>query len=165
MTRIADEETLTTDEDETGGREIEAMFVQTARTARSGEGILVLEGVSPSTLYFSDRPQRIVGHLHVEDFVSMWSDGANSFDADPPNAVLAFLEPQDTRLQDVVVVLRRPQLDGERITYEIDVLEGFMPERSGACTLFIDPLGRPLSATSVMGMHRRMRRRTRRRMR
>ena len=38
----------------------------------------------------------------------------------------------------------------------IDGLEGSVPDSTGACTLFIDPLGRPLSPVSVAGMHRRL---------
>jgi hypothetical protein len=144
---------------------IEAMFVQIARTSWSGKGILVLDGISPSTLFFSDRPQRVVGHLSSDDFVALWSEGANSFAADPPNAVLAFLESDEKSMDDVVVILRDPHLNSDRLSYRVEVIENELPEASGPCSLFIDPLGRPLSPMSVMGMHRRTRRRTRRRMR
>ena len=41
----------------------ESMFVQTAQSIAGGDGMVTLRGVSPSTLYFSDRPQRVVGHM------------------------------------------------------------------------------------------------------
>jgi hypothetical protein len=63
----------------------------------------------------------------------------------------------------VVVVLSEPQMGGDELGYSMEVLEGDMPANAGPCTLFIDPLGRPLSPVSVAGVRRRDRRRERRR--
>jgi hypothetical protein len=41
----------------------ESMFVQTAQGIDSDGGTLTLRGTTPSTLYFSDRPKRVVGHM------------------------------------------------------------------------------------------------------
>jgi hypothetical protein len=42
---------------------VQLLFVQTAKTATlHKDGRLTLKGVSPTTLYFSDRPARIAGH-------------------------------------------------------------------------------------------------------
>ena len=71
----------------------EAMFVQTAQGIDSDGGTFTLRGVTPLTQYFSDRPQRVVGHMTTADFVDLWGAGENSFESDPPNAVLSFLEP------------------------------------------------------------------------
>lgn len=142
--------------------EIEAMFVQTATSAVGQRGRLTLRGLAPSTLYFSDRPQRVVGHISNRQFVDLWGEGDNSFREDPPNAVLAFLEEGDRRPEDVVVTLREPSLVGDELTYDIQVLESSLPAKAGPCTLFIDPLGRPLSPRSVAGAHRRTRHRDRR---
>jgi hypothetical protein len=40
---------------------IEEMFVQLPRSVTTTEGSMTLLGASPSTLYFSDRPERVVG--------------------------------------------------------------------------------------------------------
>ena len=142
----------------------ESMFVQTAQGIDCDGGTLTLRGVTPSTLYFSDRPQRVVGHMTTADFVDLWAIGDNSFEADPPNAVLSFLEPGADVPDDVVVVLTKPNLDGAGdLAYSIEVLEGSVPEHAGPVTLFIDPFGRPLSPVSVCGVRRRERRRMRRR--
>ena len=66
----------------------ESMFVQTAQGITSDGTTLTMSGVTPSTLYFSDRPQRVVGHMSTADFVELWGEGENSFQEDPPNAVL-----------------------------------------------------------------------------
>ena len=139
------------------------MFVQTAQSITSDGATLTLTGVTPSTLYFSDRPQRVVGHMATSDFVELWDEGANSFKDDPPNAVLAFLRPGDEVPEDAVVVIREPRLEDSRLSYSIEALEGTIPRQTGPVTLFIDPFGRPLSPVSVCGVRRRERRRDRRR--
>lgn len=140
----------------------QAMFVQVAHGASITETSLTLTGLAPATLFFSDRPSRVVGHVSSADFVDLWDKGENSFAEDPPNAVLAFLGDGDETPEDAVVVIRDPQLGDKSITYSIERLEGTLPSSTGPVTLFIDPLGRPLSPVSVAGMNRRDRRRDRR---
>jgi hypothetical protein len=143
--------------------EIEALFVQTAgRLTAEGGKAITLQALSPSTIYFADRPKREVGHMSTQQFVELWGEGDNSFELDPPNAVLSFAEPGDRTPEEVVVTIRNPRLAGESLTYEVDVLDGNLPTSTGPCALFIDPFGRPLSPVSAAGMHRRERRRERR---
>ena len=139
--------------------EIEAMFVQVAREMATEGDRIKLFGLAPATLFFSDRPQRVVGHLSAKQFVDEWDRGDNSFAADPPNAVISFLESDGKRPGDAIVVLRQPQLDGNNISYAVEILEGSLPAQADSCSNFIDPFGRPLSPLSVAGMHRRARRR------
>jgi hypothetical protein len=86
----------------------QSMFVQTAHGMSSDGTTLTLNQVTPSTLYFSDRPKRIVGHMTTSDFVDLWDEGDNSFEEDPPNAVLAFL--LDRKLRHDSVTLDPPLL-------------------------------------------------------
>jgi len=143
--------------------ELEEMFVHTARTVTSDGTTLTLQGLSPSTLYFSDRPERVVGHMTTEQFVQMWTQGPNCFAEDPPNAVLSYLDTGSDTPDDAVVILRDPVAGEDSISYSIEILDGVVPAESGAVSLFIDPFGRPLSPVSVAGIHRRERRRMRRR--
>jgi len=140
----------------------ESMFVQTARGITSDGATLTLRDVTPSTLFFSDRPQRVVGHMTTAEFVELWGEGDNSFEADPPNAVLSFLEPGADAPTDAVIVIKNPNLSDGQLSYSVDLLEGTVPNDSGPVTLFIDPFGRPLSPVSVCGVRRRERRRDRR---
>ena len=55
--------------------EIQEMFVQVAHGATRADNQLILEAVAPSTLYFADRPDRVVGHLSTRSFVDRWSEG------------------------------------------------------------------------------------------
>ncbi len=139
----------------------QSMFVQTAESIKSEEGRITLVGITPSTLYFSDRPQRIVGHMKTTDFVDLWDEGENSFKEDPPNAVLAFIEDGDHVPEDAVITIEEPRMEIGGLSYSIKVLEGAVPQHAGPVTLFIDPIGRPLSPVSVAGVRRRERRRMR----
>jgi hypothetical protein len=141
----------------------ESMFVQTAGGFTSDGSTVTLQDVTPATLYFSDRPQRVVGHMTTADFVDLWGEGDNSFVADPPNAVLSFVDAGADAPADIVAVLTKPTLQDGQLSYSIEVLEGTVPGEGGPVTLFIDPFGRPLSPVSVCGVRRRSRRRARRR--
>jgi hypothetical protein len=143
--------------------EIEAMFVQSAHGMTTSDGTLTFHGLAHSTLFFADRPQRVVGHMHTRKFVDEWGEGENSFAEDPPNAVVSFLEDGDTVPEEVTIVIDDPKLDGDTLTYKVEVLDGTLPAKAGPCSLFIDPFGRPLSPVSAAGIHRRDRRRDRRR--
>ena len=139
---------------------IEEMFVQLAGGVTSSDDTLSLDPIAASTLFFSDRPERVVGHMTTKQFLDQWGEGPDSFEADPPNAVLSFADASG-EMEDAVVILRSPSLEGNSLRYSIEVLDGTVPQAAGACTLFIDPLGRPLSPVSVAGRRRRVRRRGR----
>ncbi|MGO4840693.1 hypothetical protein AB4144_51430, partial [Rhizobiaceae sp. 2RAB30] len=70
------------------------LFVQTANamTYDKAPSKLTLEGVGATTLFFSDRPERIAGNMDTAAFIPFWSKGADSFLSDPPNADLSILE-------------------------------------------------------------------------
>lgn len=140
---------------------IEAMFVQLAHGLTSHAHSLTLKGIGPSTLFFADRPQRVVGHVSSKKFVNEWDQGENSFAEDPPNAVVSFLKDDDTAPEEATLVLSNPRLRENALTYTVEVLEGQLPASAGPCSLFIDPIGRPLSPMSVAGVRRRERRRGR----
>jgi hypothetical protein len=140
--------------------EFEALYVQSAAGMAYDEGRLTLNGIAATTLYFSDRPNRITGHITTEEFIDNWGEGDNSLADDPPNAVLSTFS--DDEINDVVVVLRDPALDGDQFSYQVEILDGGMPEIGGESSLFIDTIGRPLTPVSVAGVHRRGRRRDRR---
>jgi hypothetical protein len=142
--------------------EVQYLFVQNAKGASMDKEKLTLKDVSPTVIFFADRPERIAGHMTIEDFVLDWQEdnSKNSFKADPPNAVLSIFDKDE--VEDVVVELKNPQLKNNDLVYQIDVLEDDKPLPAGPVSLFIDPIGRPLSPISIAGVHRRHRRRHRR---
>lgn len=149
--------TAVAEEKKSAEQEVLVMFAHNAHSMTFGEGTLKLNGVSPTIIFFSDRPVREVGHMTIQDFVAQWDKGKDSFGADPPNAVLSIYD--HDKITDVVIVLSNPRLDGLNLAYDIRVLDGTVPAVGGSCTVFIDPIGMPASPTSVAGVHRRHRRR------
>jgi hypothetical protein len=141
--------------------EIEALFVQNAQGIAYHDGKLTLRGLAPTTLFFSDRPDRVTGHLTSEEFVGSWDKGKDSFASNPPNAALSIFHTDG--VSDVVVELTEPVLKGDQLTYTVAILDGDMPATGGPSSLFIDTIGRPLSPVSVAGARRRDRRQDRRR--
>ena len=136
---------------------VNLLFVQSAHSVTLADNVLKLEGINPSTIFFSDRPERITGHEPTEDFVAEWAVGDDNFASSPPNATLSILigaEPQE-----IVLVLKSPKLENNVLTYQVEVLEGAKKASGDAASLFIDTLGRPMSPGSVAGVHRRKRRR------
>ena len=131
------------------------LFVQTASamTFDKATSKLTLEGVGATTLFFSDRPERIAGNMDTTTFVPFWSKGKDSFLSDPPNADLSILEAD--KLQQVVVVLENPELDGNSLTYTVKVVGGEMPEKGSEVSVFIDIIGMPLTPLSYAGVARR----------
>lgn len=141
--------------------EIEALFVQTSHAMSFEDGRLTMHTLAPTTLFFSDRPDRVTGHVTTQEFVDSWDQGPDSFESNPPNAVLSIFHPD--MVSDVVVELIDPVLTGDDLTYDVVILDGEMPTSGGPSALFIDVIGRPASPVSAAGMHRRDRRRDRRR--
>jgi len=133
------------------------LFVQSAKAFTYADGKLSLHGVSPHTIYFSDRPARIAGHVTVQEYIDWGRDAEDSFTKDPPNATLSIIAGDEAR--NIVMVLKDAQLEGDTLNYQVRILEGEMPEGGGVNSLFIDIIGRPLTPLSVAGVHRRMWRR------
>ena len=92
------------------------------------------------TVFFSDRPQPIVGHVRNDLFLKKWAEGSNSFESDPPNAVLS-VSKDKTPPTSTVVVLNNPRLNGNNLTYDVRTLEGDLPTTGIMSTLFIDGSG------------------------
>jgi hypothetical protein len=138
-------------------KKVNLLFVQTAQSVEIKNNTLILKGVSPNTIFFSDRPDRIVGHVVTAQAMPKWSQGEDSFASNPPNAVLSVVN--KNKIHDMVLELRNPVLKGDVLTYDIKVLHGKVLASGGACTLFIDSIGRPMTPRSFDGAARRMYRR------
>lgn len=138
-----------------GSGNADFLFVQTARRMSFDRAAnrLTLHDVSPVTLFFSDRPDRIAGNMRTTAFVPFWSQGRDSFLSDPPNADLSIVEGGE--LRQVVVVLRNPVLEGGNLAYTVQVLSGAMPNAGEEVSVFIDIIGMPRTPVSFAGAARR----------
>jgi hypothetical protein len=134
-------------------KNVDVLFVQNAKNMSFSEGKLVLRGVNPVTVCFTDRPARMAGHMQTSKFVPLWSQGKDSFLKDNPNATLSVFGGDN--VSDLVVELSNPQLSGDDLTYDARLLEGTPPAIGGACALFIDIIGMPATPMSYAGVARR----------
>ena len=130
----------------------EVLFVQTANGMAFKDGVLTLKDVSPTTVFFTDRPKRAAGHVRNDMFLRLWSEGKNSFKADPPNANLSFFDGAGGRPALAVVVLSNPRADGKDLRYDARLLQGNIPQQAAETTLFIDGLNAPCSPTADLAL-------------
>ena len=113
----------------------EYLFVISSGSGSFEGDTLTLTGV-PLVVYFSDRPYRVAGHMSLEKFAEMWSEGPNSLKADPPNATLSILDESGNK--DSVVEISDLQLKGDSLTFKVRILEGSILKSFGAASIFID---------------------------
>ena len=122
---------------------VQLMFVQTAEDMKADDNTLRLVNVGQQTLYFSDRPVRIAGHMTMPAYMDEWKAGAgaNDFASDPPNATLSVYEQGRPDNILAVVEISHPVIDGDDLVYSYQLIEGPMPKTGGATALFIDWVG------------------------
>ena len=120
-----------------GEGSVSVLFVQTSKGIAFDKGTMTLKGVSPSTVFFSDRPNRIAGHLPTTHFLKVWDEGKDNFKNDPPNANVTILGKTEGATN-VVVELSNPRLKGEDLIYDVQVLDGTPPATGDTTAVFID---------------------------
>jgi hypothetical protein len=138
---------------------VPSLIVFNARGADLQGDKLVLNGISQNTIIFADRPVRAAGHDLTKHVIEDWSKGSDNFLKDPPNATVSAFTKDGSGIKDAVVVLKSPKLDGDRLTFDIQVLEGDLKGADGSAAVFIDIIGRPLTPLSYAGVARRTARR------
>lgn len=125
-------------------RVVPSMFVLNARSARLQDNKLILEGIAPSAIVFADRPVRSAGHIMLSHVLEEWHSRApNSFAKDPPNATVSVLNKAKASVVDAVVTLKSPKLEGDRLTFDVDVLEGDLAGADGGASVFMDLINLP----------------------
>jgi hypothetical protein len=135
-----------------------SLIVMNAHGASLQGQTLALTGVSTNSIVFADRPVRAAGHMLTAHVLEEWAaDG--SFARDPPNATVSVLSRDGGSAQDAVVELRSPHLDGDKLTFDVRVLEGGLAGSDGPASVFIDIIGLPWTPLSVAGVARRSARR------
>jgi hypothetical protein len=134
---------------------VPSLFVLNSKGASLKDGKLVLAGISPNAIVFADRPVRSAGHDLTSRIVEDWGNGSDNFAKDPPNATVSGFKKDGSAVLDAVVVLKSPKLDGDKLTFDVDVLEGDLAGADGPASVFIDIIGRPLSPMSFAGVARR----------
>jgi hypothetical protein len=116
----------------------ESLIVLNARGAQLAGGTLTLDNVAPSAILFTSRPARGAGHMPTAELVELWATG--SFAKDPPNATVSAFAKDGSKVTDAVVVLKSPKVAGDKLTFDVAVLEGSLGNADGPASVFIDTI-------------------------
>jgi hypothetical protein len=123
---------------------VPSLIVMNARGASLQGSKLTLTGVAPNSIVFADRPVRAAGHSLTTDLLEEWSPtnaDDESFTKDPPNATVSVFSKDGSKVRDAVVVLKTAKLEDDRLTFDVDVLQGDLTGGDGPASLFIDRFG------------------------
>ena len=133
-----------------------ALIVMNSSGAILADNKLTLTGIAPNAIIFADRPTRAAGHALTVHLLEEWGDAADaSFAKDPPNATVSAFSKDGSLTRDAVVVLKNPNLEGNQLTFEVQVLEGDLKGADGPASVFIDIIGLPFTPLSFAGVARR----------
>ena len=110
---------------------IPSLAVINSRGATLQGNILTMTDVGSNSIVFADRPYRAAGHVLTKHFLKEWDEGSDSFAKDPPNATISVLSGEGDTVEDAVVVLKSPKLEGDKLTFEVTVLEGGLSKATG----------------------------------
>src|SRR5215475_5619458 len=123
---------------------VPSVIVMNARSDSPQGGKLTRTGVAPNTIVFADRPVRAAGHTLTTHLVEEWApnnESDESFTKDPPNGTISVFSADGSKIRDAVVTLKTAKLDGDKLTFDVDVLEGELTGADGPAALFIDRFG------------------------
>jgi hypothetical protein len=129
---------------------VPSLIVMNAQGASLQGETLTLNGVAPSTIVFADRPVRAAGHMLTTHLLEGWGRGGEGFVKDPPNATVSVFSKGEATARDAVVVLKTPKLEGDRLTFAVQVLQGDLAGADGPATVFIDTADFEISALQSM---------------
>jgi GNAT superfamily N-acetyltransferase len=135
---------------------VPSLLVMNARGATLQGGKLTLTGVTPNSIMFADRPVRAAGHALTTTLMEQWSPtntNPDSFAKDPPNATVSVFSKEGSAIRDAVVVLKTAKLEGDKLTFDVDVLEGDIAGADGPASLFIDRFGGGFGGFHAGGFH------------
>jgi hypothetical protein len=117
---------------------------------------LQLNDLADNVILFSDRPNRIVDTQSIQEFIGNWTQGDDSFEIDPPNAALTFLESDNQKIDALVIELYNIEYDEEQniLKYDFTFLNNTiaaslpdLPYKTGESILVIDSV--PYSITVI----------------
>ncbi len=111
------------------------LYALSAQTGTLKDGTLTLNEI-PTVVYFSDRPYRVAGQTSLKKFVDEWEKGAESFQDNPPNAVLSIFNHETPR--NIVVVLKDPVLTKNTLTFKVTPYDKQKEDTFNQVSLFID---------------------------
>ena len=127
---------------EDAAKPAEWLFVHTAETAEMTSATTLVMPVTRDIFAFTDRPNRMHAYMKAPQFVSLWDEGeGDTFKADPPNAVLTWVDGGKMKEAEVLITDAKVAGDvyGMAVQYSVKFEAGEMPVgKIGAGSLFVD---------------------------
>ena len=134
---------------------VPSLIVMNADGGTLAGNTLTLTGIAANSIIFADRPVRSAGHALTTHLLEEWAEGSDSFAKDPPNATVSIFSKDASDVEDAVVVLKNPKIDGTTLTFDVEVLESSIASADGPVSVFIDIIGLPRTPLSFAGAARR----------
>ena len=118
----------------------EWLFVHTAEIAKMTSATTLVMPVTREIFAFTDRPNRTHSYMNAHEYVSLWDEGeGDTFKADPPNAVLTWVDGDEMKEAELLILSAETVSHGRKIAYEVKLKAGDMPEGNiGAASFFVD---------------------------
>ena len=118
----------------------EWLFVHTAQTAEMTSDTTLVMPATRDIFAFTDRPNRMHGYMNAHEFVSLWDEGeGDTFKADPPNAVLTWVDGDEMKEAEVLIIGAETVSHGRGIAYQVKLEAGETPEGNiGVPSFFVD---------------------------
>ena len=102
------------------------LFVHTAQTAEMTSATILVIPVTRDIFAFTDRPNRMHGYMNAHEFVSLWDKGeGDTFKADPPNAVLTWVDGREMKEAELLIISAETVNHGREISYEVKLKADF----------------------------------------
>ena len=118
----------------------EWLLVHTAQTAEMTSDTTLVMPVTRDIFAFTDRPNRMHAYMNAHEYVSLWDEGeGDTFKADPPNAVLTWVDGDEMKEAEFSIVSAETVSHGREIAYEVKLEAGHTPvDQLGRGSLFVD---------------------------
>lgn len=124
-------------------------FVQVARAAVLAGKTLTLEDLEPTTVWLAHDQADRVGHMATGTFLDVWWHPESGLASGALRAVLGRADPDAQLLGDPVLRVRSPRISGSGLQYDVEVLNGALAGRAGACVLFLGPGDMDRTSTAI----------------
>ena len=103
----------------------EWLYVHTAEIAEMTSATTLVMPVTRDIFAFTDRPNRQHAYMNAHEYASLWDEGeGDTFKADPPNAVLTWVDDDFVLEAEVVITDVSVSENGRMLFYTLDVEVG-----------------------------------------
>ena len=118
----------------------EWLFVHTAQTAEMTSDTTLVMPATRDIFAFTDRPNRMHAYINAHEFVSLWDEGeGDTFRANPPNAVLTWVDGEEMKEAELLIVSAETVRHGREIAYEVKLEAGKKPTgKLQSVSFFVD---------------------------